>query len=334
MLSRQEYRYIVSVIIPNWNGEHLLKLCLPSLKKQTFKDFEIIVVDNGSGDGSIDYIKKYHQKVVVLPLDKNYGFAAAVNAGIKKGKGRFLVLLNNDTEVDKDYLFFLVKSAEEQKQAGFIAPKMLNFYKRDLIDSAGDTIDVVGHPYNIGMHQKDGDKFSKPREVFMVTAGGGLFKKEVFDKVGLFDEDYFTYMEDVDLCLRAQLQGFRGWYEPRSIAYHIHKATSNRIKPLMEYWQFRNMTQNIIKNYPAALFKKNLNWLKIILVNLNTVRFLAIHGYLWQGLKAEIYILLNLPKLLKKRSEIQSKKTVADDYFISNFIEKRITFFGLLKKGI
>lgn len=333
MWSKQQNDLLASVIIPNWNGKHLLKRCLSSLQKQTLKKFEVILVDNGSSDGSIEYTKKYFPRVRVIPLDRNFGFAKAVNDGIKNSHGQYVVLINNDTEVDKDCLKYLVQAADAHEEVGFVAAKMLNFYKRDTIDSAGDYIDVVGHANNIGLGEKDGPKFENSGYVFLVTGGGGLFKREVFNKVGLFDEDYFAYFEDVDLCLRAQFQGFKGWYEPKAIVYHIHKATASKMKPFIEYLQFRNMTQTIIKNFPAGLLKKNFNWLRILFVNLNTVRFLASIGLLWQALKAEGWILLHLPKILKKRWEIQKSKKVPDDYIISNFKQKKITLFGLFKNG-
>ncbi len=324
---------LASVVIPNWNGKHLLKVCLYSLKKQTVKNFDVIVVDNGSVDGSVEYINKYYPWVKVVSLNKNYGFAGGVNAGIKASKGKYIILINNDTEVDKNCLKFLTEAAKKHTDVGFIAAKMLNFYERTKIDSAGDFIDVVGHANNIGFGE-DESKFNKPGYVFLVTGGGGLFKKQVFDRVGLLDEDYFAYFEDVDLCLRAQLQGFKGWFEPKAKIYHIHKATSNKVRPLAEYWQFRNLTQTIIKDFPAALLKKDFNWLRALLVNLNTVRFLATKGLFWQGIKAEIYILFHLPQLLKKRSRIQRNKKVSDQYIIENFKEKKITLFGLFPNGI
>ncbi len=322
-----------SVVIPNWNGKHLLKTCLTSLQKQTLKNFEIIVVDNGSVDGSVEYIKRYFPKVKLITLDKNYGFTRAVNEGIQKSLGNYIVLVNNDTESDKDYLKYLVLAAKNHSDVGFVTGKLLNFYNRELLDSAGDAVDVVGHSYNIGLREKDGPRFNKAGYAFLVTGGGSLFKKEVFKSVGLFDEDYFSYMEDIDLCLRAQFQGFKGWYEPKAVLYHIRKATSVKVGALSEYWHFRNMMQNIIKDYPAALLLKNFNWLKILLVNINTIRFLASEGYLPQALQAEWYILWNLPKLLKKRQLIQKNKKVTDEYIIENFRQKRITFFGLLTRG-
>lgn len=320
---------VASVIIPNWNGKHLLKTCLSSLQKQSFKDLEVIVVDNGSSDGSIDYIKKYFPDVKLVQLDKNHGFAYAINRGIEKSKSKYIVLINNDTETDKNCIQNLINAANDKKDVGFIAAKMLQFHNRGTIDSAGDYIDNVGHANNIGLGQKDGPEFEIAGPVFLVTGGGGLFSREVFDKVGIFDEDYFAYFEDVDLCLRAQMQGFKGWYEPKAVIYHIHKATSSKNKAFLEYLQFRNMMQTIIKDFPAKLLKNN--WLMIVLVNLNTVRYLATRGHIWQALKAEGWILLHLLKLLQKRHQIQVSKKVTDEYLISNFQKKKITLFGLLK---
>ncbi len=324
----------VSVVIPNWNGKHLLENCLPTLKIQTFKDFEIIVVDNGSTDGSVEFVKKNYPEINLIELDHNTGFAPAVNLGIKKSLGEFVLLLNNDTKVDSKCLEYLYKAAIKRKNVGMVAAKMLQMNDPKKIDSAGDYIDVVGHANNIGLGELDGEKFNKEGYVFLVTGGGGLFKKEVFEKVGFLDDDYFAYFEDVDLCLRAQMVGFKGWYEPKAIIYHLHKATSNKNKAFTEYLQFRNLTQTIIKNFPEKLLLKDFNWLKIILVNLNTIRFLTTQGYFLEALKAEGYIIANFFKLLKKRREIQKTKVVTDEYIIENIRKKKITFFGLIKNGI
>jgi len=333
MLANQR-KVKASVIIPNWNGEEFLKICLPSLKKQTFKQFEVVVVDNGSTDGSKEYIKKLFPEIKLVELPVNLGFAQAVNIGVKVCCGEYMILINNDTKVDPNCLEYLVKTADKNSQVGMVACKMLNFYNPKLIDSAGDYIDAVGHANNLGLGEKDGEKFSKEGSVFLVTGGGGLFKREVFEKIGFFDPDYFAYFEDVDFCLRAQLAGFRARFEPKAVVYHIHKGTSNRNKAFTEYLQFRNMTMTVIKNFPSKLLLKDFNLLKIFLVNINTMRYLALKGYFIEALKAEYFILANFFKLLRKRSEIQSKIEVPIDYFIENIQPKKITFFGLFKSGI
>lgn len=323
-----------SIIIPNWNGLEFLKTCLSSLQKQTFKDFEIIVVDNGSDDGSIQYIEQNFPTIKLIKLPKNFGFARAINLGVQASVGQVVVLLNNDTEVDKNCLKYLIQAAKKHPEVGFVAAKMLQFKERNILDSAGDYIDVVGHANNIGMGEYDGPEFNRPGYIFLVTGGGSLFKDKVFKKVGFLDEDFFAYFEDVDFCLRAQMQGFKGWYEPKAIIYHIHKATAKRNPGFLQYLQFRNMMQTIIKDFPGKLLVRDFNWLRIILVNLNTVFYLTKWGFFWSALKAEWYIVTHIIPLLSKRAQIQRKRLVPDQYFIDNVKKKPITFFGLFSKGI
>lgn len=324
----------VSVIIPNWNGKHLLKKCLAALEKQSYKDIEILVIDNGSKDGSVEFIKNKYPKINLIELKDNIGFAGAVNLGIKICTGNYMVLVNNDTEADRNFLKFLVQSAKSKKEVGMVAAKILQMGNKNLIDSAGDYIDAVGHANNLGYGKTDNQEFQKGKEVFLVSGGACLIKRKVFESIGFFDETYFAYMEDVDFSLRAQLRGFKAYFEPRSVIYHHHKATSSKFPAFTEYLQYRNMTMTIIKDFPASVFLKDLNWLKIILVNLNTIRFLAINGYLVSALKAEWFVLTNIFSLLKKRQKIQSEIKVPVEYVIKNIQPKKVTLFGLLPKGI
>lgn len=314
----------LSVVIPSWNGLELLKICLPSLIRQTFNNFEVIIADNGSIDDSVKYIKKNFPLFKVIQLSKNLGFAGAVNKGIKKALGEYIVLLNNDTEMDKNCLKHLAEAADKHAEVGMVAAKIKNFYHRNIIDNAGDEIDVVGHSFTRGTGKEDSPKFNKPGFIFLATGGGGLFKKEVFDKIGLFDEDYFLYMEDVDFSFRAQLAGFKAWYEPKAVIYHKRMVTSAKNMSFVEPECFRNMTMNIIKDYPMSLLLRNFNWFKIILVNLNTIKYLAGKGYLWGAIKADLYILTNLKNLLEKRKKIQSLRVVSNEYIIKNVKERKL----------
>ena len=315
---------IISVVIPSWNGINLLKKCLPSLLKQSFKDFEVIIVDNGSTDNSVAYIKKNYPKFITIQLPKNMGFAAAVNIGIKKALGKYIILLNNDTEMDKKCIQYLITAAEKHPEVGMVAAKIKNFYKRNIIDNTGDSVDIVGHSFTRGTGQKDSILFNKPGYIFLATGGGSLFKRTVFDRIGYFDEDYFFYMEDVDFSFRAQLAGFKAWYEPKAVIYHMRMATSSKNMSMVEPICFRNMTMNIIKDYPMSLIFHNFNWLKIILVNINTIKYLRRKGYFKQALEAEWYVLKNLKTLLKKRKEIQSKKIVSDQYILDNVQTRKL----------
>lgn len=314
---------LISVIIPNWNGSHLLKVSLPSIKRQSFRDFEVIIVDNGSDDDSIQYIQKNFPQFGYIKLKKNLGFSGAVNKGIKKAMGKYLFLLNNDTELDKKCLEYLTGSILLHPESGGVTAKMLNFYRRDLIDNAGDNIDQVGHLYPRGYRKKDSLKYNQPGYTFLVTGGGSLFKKELFKEIGLFDESFFCYMEDADLSLRAQLAGFKFWYEPKALIYHQHMATASKNLSLAECLNFRNMTMMVIKNFPKDLLLKDYNWLKIILVHLNTLRYLIGKGYFWETIKSEAYILANLVNLIKKRQQIQKTKAVSDQYIMRNIQIKR-----------
>lgn len=324
----------VSIIIPNWNGKHLLDDCLLSLNRQTQKNMEIIVIDNGSSDGSVEFIEANYPMVRLIKLQKNIGFSPAVNKGMAESKGKYIVLINNDTKSDNRAVEYLVKAAETHPEVGMVAAKMMQFFAPDTVDSAGDYIDAVGHANNIGYGQKDSEEFRKSGYVFLVTGGGCLLKRQMLEEIGFFDDDFFAYFEDVDLSLRAQLQGYKAWYEARSVIYHIHKATSSKNKPFTEYLQFRNMTINVLKNFPGYLLLNDFNWLKIILVNVNTIKYLAINGYLKSALRAEWYVLVHILEIINKRQEIQRKITVSKEYIISNVVPKKITFFGLLKKGI
>ncbi len=317
----------VSVIIPNWNGRELLKICLPSLVKQTLKNFEVIIVDNGSTDSSVDFIENNFPLFKVIRLPQNLGFATAVNKGIKKAQGEYIFLLNNDTELHSRCIDYLVEAAENHLDTGFVSAKMLNFYKRNIIDNAGDDIDVVGHLITKGVGEKDSIKFNKPGYIFLTSGGGSLFKREVFKRVGFFDEDFFFYMEDADFCLRAQLQGFKGWFEPKAKIYHMRMATSSLNLPLMEYLTFRNLMMTVLKNYPPRLVLTNLNWLKFLFVILNTIRYLTFKGQAMAAFRAPIYILINLSRILKKRKKIQSLKKVTDEYIISHILDKKFKLF-------
>ncbi|MFH0936996.1 MAG: glycosyltransferase family 2 protein [Candidatus Daviesbacteria bacterium] len=315
---------IVSVVIPNWNGLEHLKDCLPSIKTQTQKSLEVIIIDNGSTDKSVDYIKQYFPDFRIIELKKNLGFAAAVNLGVKKSLGKYIVLLNNDTKLDKNCLKNLLLAAKQHPEVGLVTAKILNFYQKNIIDNAGDSVDIVGHSFTRGFGEKDGTKFNQPGYLFLVTGGGSLIKKEVFKKIGYFDEDYFLYMEDVDFCFRAQLAGFKAWYQPKAIIYHKRMATASKNMSLVEPICFRNMTMNIIKDYPKALLLHRANLIKIILVNLNTIKYLSSKGYFWKAIRAEWYIFTHFFDLLKQRKNIQSLKIVKDQYIINNVLDRKL----------
>jgi GT2 family glycosyltransferase len=322
---------LVSVIIPNYNGRELLPDCLNSLNKQTFKEFEVILVDNNSTDDSLEFIKTNFKDIKIIQLKKNFGFAKAINTGVKASSSKYVIFLNNDTKADSNYIKNLVQAAIDNPEVISINPKILNFYSQDQIDGKGIMINEVGQARSVGFGEKDLDQYEKEHYIFGATGGASLFKREDFIKVGLFDEDYFMYSEEVDFAFRAQFLGYKSIYTPNAIVFHKHKATSQKFPQYIEYWQFKNMYQTIIKDFPTTILFRNFRFFKIVLVFLNTIFYQLKKGFFWPPITVSIWLLFNLPNLLIKRRNIQSKKIVTDEYIESLLSKKEITFWGLRK---
>ena len=314
----------MTIVIPNWNGKRYLRTCLDSLKKLEIGNWklEIILVDNGSTDGSVEFLKKNYPQVKVFRFPKNRGFSTAVNLGIKKAKGKYIALLNNDTEVDKDWLRSLVVAAEESNpEVMFFASKMVNFYQRDLLDDCGDGYTWYGRAYKRGLKQKDRGRFDQKEFIFGACAGAALYKRELFEKIGFFDEDFFAYNEDVDLSFRAQLAGFKCLYVPTAVVYHIKGGFSDN--PLAFFLGTRNTLNVIVKNWPV----------KFIILNLHKIIYAQARIF-FAGLKLGFYtafpkgylgFLIQLPKMLQKRRRIQRLRKASDEYLRST-IEDRYPF--------
>lgn len=320
-----------SVIIPNWNGSELLKDCLNSLMEQTFKNFEIILVDNGSTDNSLEHVNNHFPQVRVISFKKNFGFAKAINEGVNVSNADYVIVLNNDTSVDKDWVKNLIACADLHPEVISVNSKLLNFYDKKTIDGVGILINEVGQARSIGWQEKDSGQYGKEQYIFGATGGASLFRRKEFIEVGLFDKKYFMYSEEVDFSFRAQFLGYRSIFCPKAIVYHKHKATSKKLPAHIEYWQFRNMTQTIIKDFPASILFKKWRWLKMILVHLNTIFYQLKNGYFWPPFLADLWILYHLPHLLRQRKKIQSSRKVSDEYIESFLKEKKITFWSLRK---
>lgn len=320
---------IVSVIIPNWNGKDLLLDCLKSLMNQSFNNFEIIVVDNGSTDRSPEFIKNNFPKVKVVVLQENFGFAKAINEGVKKSSAEYVIFLNNDTVVDKNLIKNLILCARKHPDVISVNSKLLNFYNKNKIDGVGILVNEVGQARSIGWQETDKGQYDKEQYIFGATGGASLFKRKEFIKLGGFDENYFMYSEEVDFAFRAQFKGYKSIFCPKAIVFHKHKATSKKFPAKVEYWQFRNMTQTIIKDFPISILLKNWRWLKIFLVHINTIFYQLKNGFFWSPFLADLWILFSLPRLLYERRKIQSKMKVSESY-IDNFLgEKKITLWGI-----
>jgi GT2 family glycosyltransferase len=309
---------LLSVIIVNWNGKSFLKECLDSLAAQTFSDFETVVVDNGSTDGSAGYIRENYAWVRLVELPENAGFAAGNNCGLTECSGVYIVTLNNDTRVETGFLQELVKAAEADPGIGMVAAKMLNFHETCRIDSVGIRATTTGLGMNRGVGEPDMGQYDTPEEVFGACAGAALYRRAMLDEVGFFDPVFFAYYEDLDLAWRGRFAGWRCVTAPGAVAFHVHSATSGRMTPFTVYHVQRNKWYTIVKNWPVGLLFKSFP--RIIFYDLGSIVLAALRGRLWAAMRARLQLLRDLPMLLGKRQEIKTfRKVKASD--VERFLE-------------
>jgi len=243
----------VSVIIVNWNGRHLLDDCLGSLRAQRFLNFEIILVDNGSQDGSVEFVRERYPQVKLVQLTKNRGFAGGNNAGISIAAGKYIALLNNDTKTDPEWLGQLIAVAETTPSAGMWASKILSYDDPVIIDNTGLMIYRDGLARGRGRLETDKGQYDEQGEVLLPSGCAALYRKAVLDEIGLFDEDFFAYADDVDLGLRFRLAGWGCVYVPTAKVYHKYSSSSSAYSPLKAFLVERNRIWVLLKYYPAEL---------------------------------------------------------------------------------
>jgi GT2 family glycosyltransferase len=302
----------ISIIIPHLNGKHHLDDCLGSLRCQTFTGFEVIIVDNGSTDGSQAYIKTSYPEVRLLELNKNLGFTGACNAGYNISKGDLIVLLNNDTEVDAHWLETLTNSFERVPEAGSVASKMLLFDRRDLIHTAGDYYRVDGIPGNRGIWQQDTGQYDNEIFVFSACGGAAAYRRTMLEEIGFLDEDFFFSCEDIDLAWRINLAGYKVLYNPQAVVYHKLKASAGS-GSLSSYFDGRNFLFIIWKNYPASLLRKY--WRKILRAQIKISRD-ALRSWRGEAARARLFGqwagFWGIFKMFPKRRAIQSSRRTSD----------------------
>jgi GT2 family glycosyltransferase len=302
----------VTVVVPNWNGEGFLRSCLGSLREQSFGDFETVLVDNGSTDGSVAFVHRNFPEVRVLTLSENKGFSVAVNAGIRASRTEYVALLNNDTETDPGWLEALVRAAEAYPEAGLFASKMVDFNDRRLLDGAGDALRRSGLPLRLGHGEPDRGQYDEVAFVFGACAGAALYRRDMLDDIGLFDEDFFANCEDGDLSFRAQLAGYRCLYMPEAVIYHVGSATSGKRSPFAVRLGTRNGLCLLVKNLPTPLVPAFLPF--IAAGQLSRLIVTASTSTLRAHLKGLAGALGLLPMMLKKRREIQKRRRVPTKY--------------------
>ncbi len=303
----------VAVIVPNYNGAPFLPACLGSLRRQTFNDFVTVVVDNGSTDGSVGLVRTRFPEVKVVELPHNLGFAGAVNRGILETDSEYVALLNNDAEPEPGWLGALVSALDSRPDAAMAASKILLYDRRDVLHSAGDFLDASGRPGNRGVWQRDWGQFDGVEEVFSACGAAALYRRSLFAEVGLLDEAYHSYLEDVDLACRARLKGYRCLYVPAARVYHRLSATGGG--PLAAYLFGRNLPRLIVKNFPRSLLA--VHWPRIAAHQLGLALEALVHirePAARAKLRGLITGWLGLPALLRARYQTRPWSGQAENF--------------------
>ncbi|MCR4903608.1 MAG: glycosyltransferase family 2 protein [Butyrivibrio sp.] len=247
----------VTIIIPNYNGSGYIEDCLKSIERQDIP-VKTIIVDNGSSDDSIDIIKKKFPWVELVELGINTGFAHGVNVGIRQAQTEYIFLLNNDTILQNNTTSQLLKAIKHYKDAFSISSKMIALKGEHLIDDTGDYYCALGWAFTQGKDQPN-NTFNKRKKVTSACAGAAIYKKSLLEKVGMFDDAHFCYLEDVDLGLRARIYGYNNYYEPGAVVYHVGSATSgSRHNAFKVRLTSANNLYMIYKNMPALMLIINL----------------------------------------------------------------------------
>jgi GT2 family glycosyltransferase len=306
----------IAVIIPNWNGKEHLVVCLNSLRQQTHASFEVVLVDNGSTDGSAEYVETEFPEVKIIRLEENKGFSAAINQGIMESDGDVVAILNNDTEAEPQWLAEMARVFDDDPNVDFCASKLLLFDRRDILHSAGDFYGEDGVPGNRGVWERDSEKYSRQELVFGACGGAAAYRRSMLRKIGLFDEDLVAYCEDVDLNWRAQMAGHKCMFVPTARVYHKLSATGGG--PIASYYAGRNMILVMVKDMPGAIVR--LHWASILTAQL---RF-AVHSIAHfrepaarARLAGQAAALRRLPQFMRKRAIVQRSRKVRLNYLES-----------------
>ena len=302
----------VSVIIPHWNGRRHLDDCLNALRRQTLADHEVILVDNGSTDGSQAYIHERFPEVRLVEMGHNSGFTGAGNAGYAASRGEFVCLLNNDTEADSNWLAAIIDVFDRHPRVGVVASKMLLFDQRDHFHTAGDFYRVDGIPGNRGVWQADRGQYDREEPVFSACGGAAAYRRQMLAEIGFLDDAFFFSCEDIDLAWRAHLAGWEVRYTPAAVVYHKLKASGGS-GVVGSYHDGRNFLYVIWKNYPTRLLRQHAGDILRAQLHITGAALRA-----WRGpaararLRGQLAGLLALPRLWPARRRIQANRRIDD----------------------
>lgn len=320
----QHQNPLVSIVMVNFNGSSDLASCLPSLFEQSFKNYEIVLVDNNSTDDSVAMLKLKFPQVRIIETGKNWGFGAGNNIGARVSRGEYIVFTNYDVEFERDWLKCMVETAQADPSVGIVAPKILLYYQRNLINTCGLAFQYTGHAFSRG-YLRAADQFDSPENIISATGCAFLIRRSLFEQLAGFDQYYHKFssrffhssLEDVDLCWRAQLVGYTVTFEPKALMYHKH--IQKPLTPLRYYYLECGRYYTLLKNYsavslvvllPVLLFSELLGWAYILLKGRTFIKEKAA-SYIW--------LLMNLGKILLARRKVQATRLVSDREIMPRF---------------
>ncbi len=311
----------VSIIILSWNSGRYLPICLRALSNQSFKDFNVILVDNNSTDDSVDGLKdKWTDiSIVVKKLETNLGFAVANNLGAHLASGKWIILLNADAYPEPDWLEQLITAAEENPEFNFFSSRQIQYNAQHLLDGAGDEYHISGLAWRRYYNHVQNEYGLQQEEVFGACAAAAMYRREDFLSAGGFDEDYFSYFEDVDLSFRLRLAGGRCLYVPEAVVHHVGSASTGKLSDFVVYYGHRNLVWAFFKDMPGLLF-----WLYLPLHLAMNLFFLVSFIFKGKGraiFKAKIDAIKGIPSVMKKRKDVQTLRKVSVKE-VSHFMSK------------
>ena len=303
---------LVSLVIVCWNSAKHLPRCLECLAEQTVHDFEVVIIDNGSTDGATVGLENTYPtlNIRVERLGSNRGFAAANNLGARLAHGKWLILLNTDAFPEPTWLAELIKAAETNPHIGSFSSRQLDAANPNVLDGTGDAYHVSGLAWRLGLGYPADQYGLESSEIFSPCAAAAMYLRRAFLDVGGFDEDFFSYFEDVDLGFRLQLQGYRCLYVPQAVVQHVGSATFGQRSDFAFYHSHRNMVWTFVKNMPARLL-----WLHLaehFMANTIYLLYYTLRGRGKVLLRAKWNAIRGVPIAIKKRRMIQTNRRVSD----------------------
>lgn len=328
----------VSVIVVNWNRAELLRRCLESLQVQTMRDFEVIVVDNGSADGSAEMVARSYPGVRLLCNASNTGFCAANNRGIRSARGEFVALINNDAQADPRWLEKMLEAIGRVPGAGMCAPKIYRGMAPGVLDSAGMGVFPDGTSRGLGNRRRDRGQFDRRTQALVPSGCAALYRRAAVENAGMFDEDFFAYCEDTDLGLRLRLEGWGCAFAPEAVVYHRYAPEGNCGLGRKIYLLERNHYLLAFKTFPAAL----LLLLPLFVLVRVTVQLLGTVLSAQGGrsrlcmvraaLSAYADLVRGFPSAWRKRCVVRRRRQTGDMVFLSWFFSYGAPLYSLYLK--